>query len=199
MFTLVSNLIAKTGLGGVFLLMVLENVVPAIPSELILPMAGFVAARGGMNPVWAVLVAGIGSALGGVVWYVVGRRVGLERLMRLARRMGRWAAVTPRQLERAERWFGRWGPWVVAVGRCLPGIRGYICIPAGIARMPILRFLAWSSVGSLAWSALLVGAGMALNRHYGEVEQWVDPATEIVLGLCCLAYVLRVATWRTSA
>lgn len=199
MFTLVSNLIGKAGLGGVFLLMLLENIVPAIPSELILPMAGFDAARGLMNPVLAALVGGAGSALGGIVWYLVGRWVGLERLVRLAARMGRWAAVTPRQLERGEWWFERWGAWIVGVGRCLPGVRGYICIPAGVARMPFARFLIWSSVGALAWSSLLVGAGMALNKHYGEVEQWVDPATEVVLALCFLAYVLRVATWRTSS
>jgi membrane protein DedA with SNARE-associated domain len=199
MFTLVSNLIGKAGLGGVFLLMLLENIVPAIPSELILPMAGFDAARGLMNPVLAALVGGAGSALGGIVWYIVGRWVGLERLVRLAAWMGRWAAVTPRQLERGEWWFKRWGAWIVAVGRCLPGVRGYICIPAGVARMPFARFLIWSSVGALAWSSLLVGAGMALNRHYGEVEQWMDPATEVVLALCFLAYVLRVATWRTSS
>ena len=199
MFTLVSNLIGKAGLGGVFLLMVLENVAPVIPSELILPMAGFDAARGQMNPVLAALVGGIGSALGGIVWYLIGRRFGLERLIRLAARMGRWAAVTPMELRRASRWFDRWGALLVAVGQCLPGIRGYICVPAGIARMPFGRFLLWSSAGAMAWSALLVSAGMSLNRHYGKVEQWVDPATEVVLALCFLAYVLRVATWRTSS
>lgn len=199
MFTLVSNLIAKAGLGGVFLLMVLENVVPAIPSELILPMAGFDAARGQMNPILVAVVGGAGSVLGGIVWYFVGRWFGLDRLVRLAGRMGRWAAVTPEQLRIGERWFERWGAWLVAIGRCLPGVRGYICIPAGIARMPFARFLVWSTVGSMAWSALLVAAGMALNRHYGQVEQWVNPATEVVLGLCVLAYVVRVATWRTSS
>ncbi|MBV8682909.1 MAG: DedA family protein [Caulobacteraceae bacterium] len=199
MFTLVSNLIAKAGLGGVFLLMVLENVVPAIPSELILPMAGFDAARGQMDPVLVALVGGIGSALGGIVWYVVGRCVGLERMVRLAGRMGRWAAVTPAELRRADRWFDRWGALVVAVGRCLPGIRGYICIPAGIARMPFARFMVWSTAGALAWSALLVSAGVSLNRHYEKVEQWMNPATEVVLGLCVVVYVVRVATWRPAA
>ena len=199
MFTLVSNLIAKAGLGGVFLLMVLENIAPVIPSELILPMAGFDAARGLMSPVLAALVGGVGSAIGGVFWYLVGRWVGLERLVHLAAGMGRWAAVTPGQLERGEWLFERWGAWIVAIGRCLPGVRGYICIPAGVARMRFTRFLIWSSIGATAWSALLVAAGVALNRHYEKVEQWVNPATEIVLGLCFLAYVLRVATWRTSS
>lgn len=199
MFTLVSNLIAKAGLGGVFLLMLLENVAPMIPSELILPMAGFDAARGQMNPILAAVAGGIGSALGGIVWYLAGRWIGLERILRLAARMGRWAAVTPQELRRGDRWFRRWGAWLVAIGRCAPGVRGYICIPAGIARMPFRQFLIWSSAGAMAWSAILVTAGMALNRHYEKVEQWIDPATAIVLVLCVFAYVLRVATWRASA
>jgi membrane protein DedA with SNARE-associated domain len=199
MFTLVSNLIAKAGLAGVFMLMLAENIVPVIPSELILPMAGFDAARGQISGVLAAVAGGVASALGGVVWYLIGRSVGLDRLKRFAARMGRWAAVTPRQLDRAEAWFDRWGEWAVAIGRCVPGVRGYICIPAGVASMPFGRFLLWSSLGAMVWSAALVDAGFVLNRHFRRVERWMDPVTAAVFALCAVIYLLRVATWRTRS
>jgi membrane protein DedA with SNARE-associated domain len=199
MFTLVSNLIAKAGLGGVFLLMLAENILPVIPSELILPMAGFDAARGVMDPWLAALVGGVGSALGGVVWYLIGRWLGLGRLKRLAARAGRWAAVTPADLDRAAAWFTRRGAAAVCIGRCLPGVRGYICIPAGVARMRFSAFLLWSTVGAMAWSGMLVSAGWSLGGHYERVERWMDPVTEVVWGLLAGLYLLRVATARRTA
>jgi membrane protein DedA with SNARE-associated domain len=198
MFTLVSNLIAKTGILGVFLLMVAENLLPVIPSELILPMAGFDAAQGRMNPVLAIIAGGVGSALGGGVWYMVGRWVGIERLRRVAAWAGRWSAVTPRDLDRGEAWFRRRGAWAVAIGRCVPGVRGYICIPAGVARMRVTTFAVASSLGALAWSAILVAAGFALNRQYDRVQHWLDPITEAVVAAFVLLYLVRVATVRTS-
>jgi membrane protein DedA with SNARE-associated domain len=87
----------------------------------------------------------------------------------------------------------------VCVGRCLPGVRGYICIPAGVARMRFPLFMLWSTIGALAWSGLLVAAGWSLNVHYGQVERWIDPVTEIVWAGCAVLYLLRVATARRPA
>jgi membrane protein DedA with SNARE-associated domain len=198
MFTLVANLIARTGIGGVFLLMVAENLLPVIPSELILPMAGFEAAQGRMSAALAIIAGGAGSALGGAVWYLIGRQVGVERLKRMAAWAGRWSAVTPRQLDQGEVWFKRWGALAVAIGRCVPGVRAYICIPAGVARMRIVTFVLASTVGAMTWSAVLVAAGFALNRHYERIQRWIDPLTEALAGALVVLYLVRVATMRTS-
>lgn len=192
MFSFIAGVIGRTGLWGVFLLMLAENVLPAIPSELILPMAGFEASRGAFGPVPAALLGALGSSLGGISWYAGGRWLGYERTLRLVRRGGRWAAVTPEELERANRWFRRWSSAAVLIGRMLPGLRGIICIPAGINRMPFWKFLFWSSLGAAGWSALLVWAGYVLGRRFAEVGAWLNPVTDAVVGLLAAFYLWRV-------
>jgi membrane protein DedA with SNARE-associated domain len=192
MFTLISQIIARSGLGGVFLLMLVENLVPIIPSELILPFAGFEASRGAFSAVSAIGAGAAGSIIGGVAWYGIGRRFGLDRLRRLIERGGRWVAVTPEELDRAMRGFERWSGTAVFIGRMLPGVRALICIPAGIARMSFWRFLISSSLGATAWSALLVGAGLMLGAHYDVLERWLNPITDGLILLGLAIYIYRV-------
>ncbi len=182
--------------------MLAENLVPIIPSELILPFAGFEASRGGFSPVAAIGAGAAGSIIGGAVWYWIGRRFGLERLRGLIERGGRWVAVTPDELDRAMRGFERWSGPAVCVGRMLPGVRALICIPAGIARMSFWRFLIWSSLGATAWSALLVGAGLMLGDHYDALDHWLNPVTDglVLLGLAIYVYrVMRPPARRAAA
>lgn len=198
MFGLIAGAIAKSGAWGVFLLMLLENLVPVIPSELILPLAGFQAARGQLDPVLAVIAATAGSVIGGVAWYGLGRWYGLERLQKLADSHGRWLPITSDEVIHADRWFKRWGALAVVVGRSLPGVRGVICIPAGIAAMPIGWFLLWSSLGAAAWSTLLILAGYALNAHYDTVQHWLNPVANGFLVLCVALYLFRVVRYRPA-
>ncbi len=191
MFTWITAVLHRTGLLGVGLLMLLENIVPVIPSELILPMAGFEAANGAFDPVLAVIAGTVGSILGGTAWYALGHRLGLERMQRFAGRHGRWLTMTPAEICRADGWFRRWGPAAVLIGRALPGVRGVICIPAGIARMPLGPFLLWSSLGALAWSGMLVAAGYLLQTRYTQVEHWLNPVTAAFVGFAVLVYVVR--------
>ena len=195
MFDLFARWIAHGGLGAVFLLMLVENVVPVIPSELILPAAGFVSSTDALSPAWTVAAATAGSVLGAIAWFELGRRLGPERLERWAARRGRWTGATPREVRAAAAWFGRWGVWAVGVGRALPGVRGVICLPAGVARMGWPPFLAACSAGSLLWCALLIEAGRLLQAHAARVHAWLNPATAAFAAFAVAAYAWRVATF----
>ncbi|MBE7217568.1 MAG: DedA family protein [Caulobacteraceae bacterium] len=196
MFDLFTRWIAQGGWAAVFLLMLVENVVPVIPSELILPAAGFVTTQGRLGAAPAALAATAGSVLGALVWFELGRRLGPERLERWTARSGRWLGATPAEVRHGMYWFRRWGAWAVGVGRCLPGVRGIICLPAGVARMGAAPFLASCTAGSLAWCALLIEAGRLLQAHASRVHAWLNPATAAFALVCVAAYVWRVATFK---
>ena len=195
MFAFIAGLIGRNGVSGVFLLMLVENVLPVIPSELIMPMAGFETGTG-LSFAGVVLAGTIGSVLGASAWYALGRWLGLARLEALARRHGRWLTVTPTELWRADGWFRRWGALAVAAGRMLPGVRGVICIPAGLARMRVLPFLAACTIGSFAWCVLLAETGRLLRSRYVQVEGWLNPVADGLLLICTLAYAYRLVTFR---
>lgn len=140
MYDAIVVLISKLGGLGVFLLMFGENLFPPIPSEVILPLAGYTAAQGrGSLPV--VIMAGtLGSVAGATLWYYVGRWIGIERLKRFAADHGRWLTLTPEEIDRVDKWFDRYGRWAVLFGRLLPGIRTLISVPAGVTGMALGPF-----------------------------------------------------------
>ena len=195
MFAWITGLVAAGGAWAVFALMALENVFPALPSELILPMAGYQAARGVLSFPTALLAATAGSVLGAVPLYWIARWLGYERLTAWAAQHGRWLTLSPDEIERGRRWFARWGFWAVLIGRTLPGVRGIVCIPAGLARQPFGRFLLALSLGSLSWSALILAAGYLLRSHFDRVETWLNPVTTAFATFCALVYVYRVLTF----
>ena len=160
-----------------------------------MPLAGFEAARGAMRLGWVVAVGTAGSVLGGWAWYEIGRQLGLERVMRWADAGGRWVAVSSDELKYADLWFRRWGAVAVCIGRTLPGIRGVICLPAGVAKMPRGAFLFWSTIGAGLWALILVFAGYQLKAHFADVVGWVNPVTDAFLLLCIVAYAVRVARY----
>ena len=188
--------ISATGYVGIFLLMLLESVFPPIPSELIIPFAGFSVQRGDLN-LFGVLAATTGGAVIGMLpWYIAARLLGLARTKWLADKIGRWVAMNSDEIDLASAWFLRYGPIIVFVGRLVPLIRTVISVRAGIAAMPIASFLAASTLGALLWNSILIGAGYLLSSHYDMVETIIDPATIIVLVLCVLIYLWRVVTWK---
>jgi membrane protein DedA with SNARE-associated domain len=195
LFDWITGLVQQMGYLGVALLMFLENVFPPIPSELIMPLAGFNAAQGQMS-IWLVILAGtIGSLAGAYLWYVLGRRLGMQRLCRLADRHGRWLTMSRRDVDQARDWFDRRGGVAVLIGRLVPAIRTLISVPAGIARMPVWAFLAYSAVGTLLWTAFLAGAGYLLQSQYDRVEAWLNPISNIIVAAVVLYYLYRVITW----
>jgi membrane protein DedA with SNARE-associated domain len=177
---------------GVGLLMLLENVFPPIPSELIMPLAGYLAERGHMSFTLAVVAGATGSYLGAVGWYLVGRSLGANRIRRWAGRRGRYFGVQPRDVDRAQHWFDRHGPGTVLVGRLIPGLRALISVPAGVARMPLVTFLTFTAVGTAAWSAALAWLGRMLGSRFELVDRWIGPVSWVVVGGALAWYVVRL-------
>ncbi|MET7426752.1 DedA family protein [Dactylosporangium sp. NPDC005555] len=176
---------------GVGLLIALETLVPPIPSELILPLAGFRARAGAMHPVLVWLCATAGAVGGSLVLYWIGARLGYERLHRLAGR--RWFLLTgQRDLERGRRLFQRHGSWFVALSRCVPVLRSLVSIPAGVERMRLPRFVLLTTAGSGVWNALFIGAGWMLAERWHEVERYSAPAGTVV-GVLLAAGVATLA------
>lgn len=198
MFDWIVAAITQYGYLGIALLMFVENVFPPIPSELIMPFAGFVATRGELD-LAGVIAAGVaGSLAGAMPWYWAGRALGRARLRRLAQRHGRWLTVSPEDLARAEDWFDRHGPAAVLVGRLIPAIRSVVSAPAGVACMPLPRFLLWSGIGTLAWTAALTSLGWMLESQYERVSHWLDPVSNGVVAAIAVGYVVRVVRWRRA-
>ena len=195
MFDWIVGFVQGSGYLGIALLMLAENVFPPIPSELIMPLAGFSAARGEPGIVWAVLAGSAGSLAGAVFWYYVGRWVGAERLRGWAGRHGRWLTLSPAEVDQATAWFQRHGALAVLIGRLVPAVRTLISVPAGIADMKLPRFLAYSAVGTVVWTAFLAGAGYLLGENYQAVSGWMDPVTYAVVGVVVAVYLYRVATF----
>ena len=188
----ITSLIDSLGYGGVLFLMVLENVFPPIPSELIMPLAGFLAGQGRMSFPLAVLAGTAGSVLGALPLYALGRWVGQARLCRWTERHGHWLAVSPNDIRHAREWFDRHGGKAVLLGRLVPGVRSLVSIPAGTAEMAILPFLGYTAVGTALWAGLLTGLGMLLGQNYARVERFLGPLTYLVLGVFVVAFVIRV-------
>lgn len=193
------GIITEWGYTGIVLLMLLEALFPPIPSELIIPFAGYSAATGALNPVLVVLSASLGSLLGMIPWYVAGRLFGLGRLKWLAFRYGRWLTISSGDIDRADAWFDRYGWTMVFFGRLLPIIRTLISVPAGLTGMPVWLFVICSLAGILVWNSAVVYAGYVLHEHYHLVESWLDPLTFIVLGGIVVTYLWRVLRWKTTA
>ena len=187
--------IERTGYLGVFLLMLIDNVFPPIPSEIIMPLAGFAAARGQLSLVGVFLAGTAGSLSGALVWYGVGRCLGRERLRRFAARHGRWLTLSPAEVDRASAWFARRGGLSVLVGRVIPGVRSLISVPAGVSGMPLTPFLIYSALGTIVWTGLLAAAGYGLGENYRAVERLIEPIGNGVLVLGLALYLYRVATF----
>ncbi len=180
------QVVDRIGEVGVGVLVALENLFPPIPSEVILPFAGFRAERGELDVVLAWGAATVGALVGALVLYALGAWVGSERLHELAGK--RWFVVlSQRDYERGERFFEQHGGKIVLLGRCVPLVRSVVSIPAGVARMSLIRFCAYTLAGSAVWNALFIGAGYQLGQNYHRVEAWVSPLT--------YAVVVALAVW----
>jgi membrane protein DedA with SNARE-associated domain len=188
----ITQQISEHGYLALFALMFLENIFPPIPSELIMPFAGYAAAKGDINPIGAVLAGGAGSLLGALAWYGVGFRLGAERLKGIAERYGRWLTVSEADVDHAQRWFDRHGDVAVCIGRLIPAVRSVISVPAGFARMGLRRFLLWSSIGTMVWTSLLTGLGYVLGTRFTEVDAWLKPVAWAIIAIAVSGYLYRL-------
>ncbi|TFL18420.1 DedA family protein [Jannaschia formosa] len=193
MFDVIVSVMDAGGTFGVAVLMFLENVFPPIPSELVMPLAGFTAARGDMTLGGAILAGTAGSVAGALLWYWIGLKVGEKRLYRLVERYGHWLTVDEDDIGRSTAWFRRHGEWAVFLGRMVPGIRTFISIPAGLAGMKMTPFLIYTTLGSVLWTAVLAGLGYLLESQYDRVAAWLDPVTWLIIAAVVGAYLWRLS------
>ena len=168
------------GYGAIFAAMFLENLFPPIPSELIMPLGGFYVQQGQLQLIPVVLAGLIGTVLGALPWYGIGRLINEQRIEQWLDKHGRWIGIGSEELARSRRWFSRYGTALVFWGRLVPGIRTLISVPAGIELMPMAPFLIWTTAGSLIWTLLLTIAGMVLGEGYNNVEVWIDPVSKVI-------------------
>jgi len=199
------SIIAATGYAGVFVLMTLESGCIPLPSEVTMPFAGFLASQGVLSFWLIVLAGGLGNLAGSLIAYYVGLALEDSVLRTFIRRWGKWVLMSERDYELAEGWFRRHGEIVVFVSRMLPIIRTFISLPAGVARMNVLRFSAYTIVGSLLWSTLLTYIGVQLGDHWHELSGiWHQFDLVITLALIALLalYVWHkrevLAEWRRA-
>lgn len=185
------QVISTLGYLGLALLLVAENLFPPIPSEVVLPLAGFVVGRGDLNFWGALLASTTGSVAGALILYALGRYGGRGLVLRY----GSWLRVSAEGLEQAEGWFRRYGDWVVLGARVVPFARSIVSIPAGTMKMPLLRFTVLTALGSGVWNALLIGAGVVLGANWTRISGWIGSYSDVVLillaGAAALFLVLR--------
>jgi len=181
----VVGLMRAFGYLGLFLVLIIENLFPPIPSEAVLPLAGFLVGRGEMNFGLAVVVATAGGVVGALILYALGRWGGRPLILRY----GWILRVDAAGLDRAERWFTTYGDWVVLVARVIPLARSIVSIPAGTMRMPLLRFTILTTVGTGLWNIILIGAGQLLGENWEEVSNVAATYSDVGIGLLGLGVV----------
>ncbi len=167
------------GYGAILIAMFLENLIPPIPSELIMPLGGFYVSQGQLDLLPVVLAGLLGTVVGALPWYGIGRLVNEERLEQWLEKNGRWIGINPQELSRSRKWFNRYGVSLVFWGRLVPGIRTLISVPAGVELMPITPFLIWTTAGSLIWTLFLTITGFYLGDNYTNIEGWISPFSSI--------------------
>ncbi len=187
----IKSILEDFSYGGVVFLMFLENVFPPIPSELIMPLAGFFSTRGELSLVGIIAAGTFGSVLGALPLYYAGTIAGPERLRRWCERHGKWVGFTGHDLDKSRTWFERHGAKTVLFCRMVPGVRSLISVPAGVARMPLGRFLLYTTIGSVGWTAILAGAGKALGGNYEQVERVIGPVSTGIVGLIVATILVR--------
>lgn len=182
------DLMERLGVVGAGSAIALENLFPPLPSELILPLAGFTASRGEFGLLAVIAATTLGSVVGAVVLYAVGALIGRDRLRVLVDRL---PLVKLADVDKAEAWFARHGTKAVLLGRMVPIVRSLISVPAGLERMRLTTFVALTAAGSLVWNSIFVVAGYQLGERWEDVTPYAEVAQRVVL----VVAVLLLAVW----
>lgn len=187
----IEQIILALGYPGIAFVMLVENLFPPIPSEVVMPFAGFLAAQGRLSLPIAIVSGTLGSVAGAVVLYYIGRWADEPVVRAFLRRWGRFITITEEDLDRAMRVFDKYGPSIVFFGRLIPIIRSLISVPAGMDRMPFGRFLLFTALGSSLWTTFLTYAGVLLQEHWEQILVYMkqyERVTLVVLGLAVVGY-----------
>jgi membrane protein DedA with SNARE-associated domain len=187
------DIIRSLGAPGIALLMLLENVFPPLPSEFIMPLAGYLSIRSEPFGFWTAVAAGtVGSGAGAFLWYGLGRTVSEARLCGWIETHGVWLAMRPSDLDKARAFFERHGSASVFVGRLVPVVRTLVSVPAGFSQMPAAPFLMYTTLGTFIWTAALAWSGRLLGRQFPQVGAYLGVVAWFVVGAAVLLYVVRV-------
>lgn len=195
----IQQLIDQLGYLGIAVLMFAETIFPPLPSEVIMPLAGLRASRGTLSLTGTIAAGAAGAMAGNLAWFLAARAIGVERLRGLIERHGRWLTLDWHEVERAQGWIHHHGAAFVCLGRMVPTARSVVSIPAGLLRMPLPRFLLWSTLGTTAWTVALTIAGYLLGQRYTAVERYVGPVSTGIIVALVLWYIWRVTTWQRRA
>jgi alkaline phosphatase len=169
--------------------MFLENIIPPIPSEIIMPLGGFFVYQQKLNFYILVFWGVFGTILGSMPWYYLGKLVNEKRLSNFLDKRGKYIGITSNDLIKSRRWFDKYGVSLVFWGRLVPGIRTLISVPAGMELMPLRKFLIWTSLGSLIWVTLLTYAGFVFGENYPIIETYLNQIKFIVKPILILIFV----------
>ena len=179
--------------------MFLENIIPPIPSEIIMPLGGYFVYQGNLNFYILVIFGLIGTVLGALPWYYLGRFLNEKKLASFVDSKGKFIGISSRDLNKSKLWFDKYGVSLVFWGRLIPGIRTLISVPAGIELMPLKKFLVWTSLGSLIWVVLLTLLGYVLGENYKIIESYIDnfkvfikPIFIIISALLIFKYLKKI-------
>ncbi len=184
------KIIGRLDYGGIAILMLLENLFPPLPSELIMPLAGFAASRGEMRLDVSIAAGVLGSWLGTLPWYFLGAKWGRVKSRDFLSRYGKWMRITPEDFDKAETWFTVHGMTSLLIGRLVPGIRTVISFPAGILRIPFFKYSIYTLVGTALWNSLLAIAGYGLGSRYHLVQEYIGPFSLMILGTITLLLLI---------
>lgn len=182
-------IMAKFGYFGIIFAMFAENIFPPIPSEVIMPAAGFAVARGDLNLILVILAGTLGSVLGALPLYYLGSMFNKERLIVFTKKYGKYVFVKPDDVQSSNDWFNKHGNKAVFFGRMMPGIRSLISIPAGMNKMPMLSFLTLTALGSSIWTTLLTLAGYHFGKNYVLIETMLAPYSKVFLLLAVIIII----------
>lgn len=186
------SVMSEYGYVGIFLLIMLENVFPPIPSEVILTVGGFMTTTTTMTIPGVILASTAGSVAGAVILYAVGLQLDVERLEKIIDKYGSWLRVKKTDIHKADAWFDRFGVWAVFFGRLVPLVRSLISIPAGMSNMKFWLFLTFTTLGTLLWNTVLVFVGEAVGENREQIMHQLALYSNVVYGLIVLGAIAAV-------
>ncbi|EHZ1694676.1 DedA family protein [Listeria monocytogenes] len=189
METWITSIMADFGYIGIFVLIMVENLFPPIPSEIILTFGGFMTTVTSLNVVMVIIVATLGSVVGAILLYKVASYFGKERLTKIVLKYGRILRLKESDIERAENFFLKYGSWAVFLCRMIPLIRSLISIPAGMTKMKMSKFLILTTAGSLLWNTVLIGLGAMLGESWSEIVVFMDSFSTIIYSIIAILVV----------
>lgn len=191
--------ISSFGYAGIVFLMFIENIFPPIPSELIIPLAGFLVTKGELTFIGVVIAGTFGSVLGALPFYYLGRKIEEQRLRQWIGKYGRWLTISVDDLDGAKKWFDNYGGGTVFFCRLIPGVRSLISLPAGINQMNAVTFLLSTTLGMVLWTTILTTAGYLLSSNFDKVEEYLDPVSYFIFGAIVVIYIYRVFNQKSTA